>query len=83
MGWMGNMGLMGPIRPISPIISILPLPVFTSSEHLFLNTAILDEFFLLPLYQATQQYVALMDKRNSDVGDGLVRTLFNLLAIDG
>ena len=86
---MGNMGLMGPIRPIkpitptSPIIPILPLPVFTGPEHLFLDATILDKVPFLPFYQATQQNIALMDKRNSDICDSLVGTLFDLLAIDG
>ena len=38
---------------------------------------------LLPLYEPTDKDVALMDKCDGNIGDGLVRTLLNLFAEDG
>ena len=83
-----------PINPISPIIpmpfvcnlpvgAILLLPVFPRLIHFLLDAAFFQKVALLPLYEPTDKDVALMDKCDGNIGDGLVRTLLNLFAEDG
>ena len=85
-----------PILPISPIMPIIPmplvwnlpigtiflLPVLSRLIHFLLDTALLQEVALLPLYKSTDKHIALMNKRNGNVGDGLVRALLYFIAID-
>ena len=70
------------INPIIPIHPIPVLPVFASTIHFFLDAAFLDEVTLLPFNEAANKNVALMDKRDCDVSDGLIRTLLNLFSVN-
>ena len=55
-----------------PIGTILLLPVLSRLIHFFLDTALFKKVALLPLNESTNKNVALMDKCDGDVGDGLV-----------
>ena len=74
---------MSPFIRNLPISTILLLPVLPRLIHLLLDAALLQEVALLPLYEPTDKDVALMDKCDGNIGDGLVRTLLNLFAEDG
>ena len=86
---MGLVGLMGgcrlmPILPIRPIKPIMPMTIpvgLPRPVHLFLYPSVLEEVFLLPFYKTFYQHVALVYQRDSDIGYGLIRAVFYLLAV--
>ena len=59
------------------------LPVFPGAVHFLPYAAILDKIPFLPFYQPADQYIALMNQRNGDIRDGLIRTFLNLFAVNG
>ncbi len=65
-----------------PVGAIFLLPVLARLIHFLLDAAFFQKVALLPLYEPTEKDVALMDKCDGNIGDGLVRTLLNLFAED-
>ena len=75
-----------PIMPIPligncPVRAIFLLPILPCPVHFLLDPPAFDKVTFLPLYQPTDEHIALVNQRNGEVCNNLIRAVLNLLTI--